>query len=101
MDKFPLNIKPSLKDTFQKLRYENNLSLLRKEIYDFILKGKEDDFFDFVIFDKRNNKDMKITQKMCEQVITELNELGWKTKLSYGDTGLFIYSSENPPTNAW
>ena len=101
MDKFPLNINPIHKDTFQKIRYENNLSILRQEIYNFILQGKEDDFFDFVIFDKKINKDMKTTKAMCEQIITELHELGWKTKLSYGNTGLFIYSSENPPSNAW
>ena len=101
MDKFSLNIKPENKDTFSELRYEKNINILRREIHDFIIEGKEDDFFDFVIFDKRINKDMKTTKKMCEQVITDLNELGWKTKLSYGDTGLFIYSSENPPTNAW
>ena len=101
MDKFSLNIKPENKDTFSELRYEKNINILRREIHDFIIEGKEDDFFDIVIFDKRINKDMKTTKKMCEQVITDLNELGWKTKLSYGDTGLFIYSSENPPTNAW
>ena len=101
MDNFPLNIKPENKEQFFEIKYQKNLSLLRKEIYDFILDAKEDDFFDLVIFDKRVNKDMKNTKMMCNQIVQELNYLGWKTKLSYGDTGLFIYSTENPPTNAW
>ena len=50
MDKFSLNIKPENKDTFSELRYEKNINILRREIHDFIIEGKEDDFFDFVIF---------------------------------------------------
>ena len=38
---------------------------------------------------------------MSEIIIKELEELGWKCKLSYGQTALFIYSTENPPPSCW
>jgi len=31
----------------------------------------------------------------------ELEELGWKCKKSFGQTALFIYSTENPPPSCW
>jgi hypothetical protein len=39
------------------------------------------------------NSDMK--SEILEKIIEELHVLGWKTLLSYGDTTLFIYNSDN------
>ena len=38
---------------------------------------------------------------MISELIPELLNLGWNCKLGYGDTGLFIYSTINPPSNWW
>lgn len=101
MDTFPDHLNPINKETFSKIRETNILKTLRKRVYDLILKGDENDFFDLVIFDKQNVNDISLTKKLGQIIIEELHSLGWKTKLSYGDTGLFIYSTENPPISAW
>jgi hypothetical protein len=45
--------------------------------------------------------DIEIIKKMANVVMDELSKKGWKCTLSYGDTALFIYSSDNPPTGCW
>ena len=40
-------------------------------------------------------------ENMTSKIIEELQELGWKCKTSFGGTGLFIYSTENPPPNCY
>lgn len=101
MDRFPNTIKPTHKDKFPKLLYNFNLSLMRMKIYHLVVKGDENQFFDLETFDTEHVKNMEITQQMWEQVSKELELMGWKTKLSYGDTGAFIYSSDKPPANCW
>jgi NAD-specific glutamate dehydrogenase len=101
MDNFPEHLKPSNKESFSDIRKTAILKILRKNIHDLVLKENENDFFDLVIFDKQNVNDISLTKNLVQIVIEELHNLGWKTKLSYGDTGLFIYSTENPPISAW
>ena len=38
---------------------------------------------------------------MINTTVKELKELGWNCKLSFGGTGLFIYSTENQPRGCW
>ena len=47
--------------------------------------------------DDRNHelyKDRKIKKELLDAIREELHQLGWKTKLLYGDTSLFIYDKE-------
>ena len=44
---------------------------------------------------------MNLTKQLVKEVIPELEKNGWKCKTSFGGTGLFIYSSENPPPNCF
>lgn len=103
MYEFPieLNIKNKTKLDFSSLNYERLLCLLRKEIYDLILGRKdENDYYDFDIFIcKYNCKHAK--DNLISKIIVELEEFGWKTQLSFGDTGLFIYSTEDKPSSCW
>lgn len=101
MESFPKHISPSNKENFTEIRKENLLRVLRNKIYELILKGNENDFFDLVIFDKQNVNNLSLTKNLLQTIIEELQNLGWKTKLSYGDTGLFIYSTEEAPASAW
>lgn len=39
--------------------------------------------------------------KMSSIIIKEIEYIGWKTKLTYGNTAMFIYSTENPPANCY
>ena len=44
---------------------------------------------------------IRSNQEQYEIVKSELVKLGWKCKTSFGGTGLFIYSTEEPPPSCW
>ena len=72
MQTFPDNFKPECIQDFKEILFQKNLGLLREEIYNLVLRGNENDFFDLVIFNKKVG-DMKSTMEMCNVVIEELN----------------------------
>lgn len=74
---------------------------MRKDVYELILKGNEDDFFSLTDFSQHYAQQADTTREMWDQIAKELESLGWKTKLSYGDTGAFIYSTDEPPPSCW
>lgn len=90
------------KDNFEQINYDRINNILRTDIYDLMISRKsENDYFDLDTFNIKNNVSMKTLQQMIKEIMNELGTLGWKTKLSFGDTGLFIYSSEEPPKSCW
>jgi hypothetical protein len=93
MNSFPKTFTPDY-DNSQILLYELNLCRLRKKIYEFVLREKEDDFFDLEKFRNNKAKNEKDMDKMTEVIRQELEGLGWKTKLIYGNTALAIYKGE-------
>jgi len=102
MNKFPeeLNINKTKLDFFN-LNYERLLCLLRQEIYDLIVGRKdENDYYDIDIFSSKYNCN-HLKDKLISEIILELKDLGWKTQLSFGDTGLFIFSTEEKPSSCW
>jgi hypothetical protein len=101
MNKFPENFRPENKDNFSEMRFNHLTDLMRKNIYHLVIKGNEKDFFDLEIFNRQHVGNIEITKKIASNLVDELHSLGWKTVYSYGDTGLFIYTSEEPPVNAW
>ena len=101
MDTFPNNLNTNNKKDFSNYLYDLNKNCLRKKIFTHILKEEEKDYFCLYSFDKKYVKNIEITKKMISELIPELLNLGWNCKLGYGDTGLFIYSTINPPSNWW
>ena len=101
MKEFPENIKSENKENFGLVNYDRILSLFRQEIYNHMLKGNENSLFDLDRFSRQNEEKIDTIQKMTQTIMEELTQKGWKTKLSYGDTALFIYTSENPPSGCW
>lgn len=102
MKNFPERLNVNNKQNFSKYNYTRNLCYLRKQIYELIIKENENDYFELDKFARNYLKNnMTIMLEMTEKIRQELKELGWNTKLSYGGTGLFIYSTENPPTNCY
>jgi hypothetical protein len=98
---FPKEISSKNKENFQVLNKERLLSLLRNDIYNLIISRQdENEYYSLDIFEITYNCKFFINE-IVTQIITELNELDWKTKLSFGDTGLFIYSTEEPPRSCW
>ena len=111
MNKFPAELNVENKDKFRSFNYKRLEKKFRNDIYEFLLNrkdikdkdgkyiGKDETEYFTLEFDKKYDKEE--THKIFWKIKEELESLGWKTKLSYGDTGLFIYSTENPPKNCW
>jgi hypothetical protein len=96
MNSFPLNLNVNEKTNFINMLYENLLSKLRNDIYENIIKENEEDYIDLALWYTKNNVNKKIRKNLIEKIISELESLGWKCKLAYGDTALFIYVNEIP-----
>ena len=101
MDIFDNNLNTKNKKDFSTVLYIINKRTLRKKIYFHILKEEEKDYFCIYTFDKKYVKNIEITRKMISELIPEIENIGWKCKLGYGETGLFIYSTKDPPINWW
>ncbi|GAF77758.1 unnamed protein product [marine sediment metagenome] len=102
MKSFPNKLLPTNKINFYSYRYNRVLCYFRKEIYEHMLKGDENNYFELDRFSKQYlDNDTNTLKKMTTRIIQELETLGWKCKTSFGDTGLFIYSSEDPPKSCW
>ena len=100
MQEFPKSLSTENTLQFSELLKDYYLQQMRQDIYIHILRNNQNDFFDIELFDRKYVKDIKVTDKFIEIMITELEHLGWKTFLGYGGTGLFIYDKEKP-TSAW
>lgn len=105
MKEFPSNLNVKNKDNFPVILYNRVSFYLRKEVYEHLIKIKcpenENSYFDIEKFNKKFLNDMDITQKIVSTITSELINLGWKCKLSFGGTALFIFSTEKPPPSCW
>lgn len=106
---FPDTIRVEKKEEFNTVLYSEIVESLRKQIYKHIIRNDENSYFDL---DKFNNRETRYTRKLSDNtkelldnattaVIEELEELGWKCKLSFGGTALFIYSTDELPESCW
>jgi hypothetical protein len=102
MNSFPELIRVENKNNFKSIYRDLILTLLRRDICLHILNNDENSFFDIEQFIKRYFDESKDDiSHFLDQMINELNELGWKCQISYGGTALFIYSGEKPPPSCW
>lgn len=99
MKVFPsiLNVKNN--DNFKQIHYNRVLCYLRKEIYEHIISKDENSYFEIDKFGLKYS--FQISDNMINIIIQELNLLGWKCKLSFASTALFIYSTLTPPPSCW
>ncbi len=97
MDKFPQTLAPGNSKTFAAELDRVVMELLRHDIYMHVLANAKDTFYDISSFKHAAHPRLK---QMVKQVQTELEALGWKTTLSYGDTALFVYTG-GMPINCW
>ena len=100
MKQFPSNLHADNKDNFPKINYARIKAYLRRDLYDHIISREEKDYFELDRFNKERLNNLDILNKMVKEIRGELTKLGWATQLSYGGTGLFVYSGE-PPANCF
>lgn len=101
MKGFPSHLNPENKENFSRYNYERTKCYLRRDLYEHIISHDENDYFALTDFIKDRKIDMNDIQKITNELIEELVKLGWKCKLSFGQTGLFIYSTTEPPSSCW
>lgn len=100
MREFPKKLHVDNKASFAQYYRDRVLCYLRRDLYEHILRSKEDEYFDLDRFNATHLIDLTITIELVNVVSTELMKLGWNCALSYGNTALFIYSGEKPK-NCW
>ena len=99
MLEFPTRLNVDNKDNFPQFKYERDMAYLRRNIYEFMLRRNETDFYALDTFAKECIVSPENLEKMLKVICDELQALGWKTKTEYGNTGLYIYSTEEHPTD--
>lgn len=102
MLEFPQVMHVENKDSFRQMYIRRVTCYLRQSIYEHVISEKENNYFSVDVF-MRTHKihDESEIASILSGVMSELRDLGWKCKLSFGGTGLFIYSSEKPPPSCW
>ena len=101
MNEFPSILNVKNKEKFPEIYYDRVLSYIRRDIYEHVIKEEENNYFDLDIFQKKYNLSTEVIDKIVQEIMKELENLGWNCKLSFADTGLFIYSTDKPPANCW
>lgn len=105
MDSFPCQLGPSHLSSFLVLKRQYELSQLRLRIFHFLVSQTKGGFSlkesssssslsssDTDMYSVRT-----IDPSLVSQLQSELSHLGWKTRLAYGNTTLFIYDPNHIP----
>lgn len=95
---FPTSLNINNKSNFLKLHRLRSQCYLRKDIYEHILSHSENEYYSL---DDFMAKKIPETNLIIDEIMAELKSLGWNVKLAFGGTGLFIYSTEQPPNNCY
>ena len=99
MKEFPSCFSVEHKAEFSRLNYDRLKCYLRRDIYEFVVGRKtEDDYFSIDEFNQNRVHDLDLCKKMLAEIILEIQAKGWKCCTSFGDTGLYIFSTEDPPS---
>lgn len=103
MDSFPSTLTPSdeNKSVLSQLNHSHWLRELRKEIFLYIVKQDDRDYFDLDAFNKRGPNSKITMEEMTGQILGELKDLGWGWTICYGGTGIYLHHPEKKPSHAW
>jgi hypothetical protein len=97
MKEFPERMNVKNCKVFNALNYDRVKQYMRKDIYEFVISRKtEDDYFELTRFNTVYLNDLNTAKLMIKELIPEIEQLGWKCKLGFGETGLFIFEKEVP-----
>jgi hypothetical protein len=101
MKAFPSTLSPANKEHFKQYSFIRQLAYMRKAIYELMITGDENNYFDMDTFCQLHSVNTTDCKDMVAVVITELEQLGWHCKTSFGCTGLFVYSTDDPPRSCF
>ena len=88
---------------FPLIFFNTKLSEFRKDIYNYMLsRDNENEYYDLDMWCRKNIKhNTDIMQDYVNIIKNELTNLGWNCKTSFGGTGLFVYSTDKPPSSCY
>jgi hypothetical protein len=91
------------KNNFPDMLDELNLSIMKNDILELLLRrrGDENQYFDMDHFNRNYVNDFEKTTGMVNKIAKELEENGWKCLIAMGGSALYIYSTENKPELCW
>ena len=99
MDKLPLEIHSSYIENFPNVKRNYVTASLRETVYKhLLLRANDNDYVDLDKFVQELDVGPSYITEIVADIRKELRKLGWKTALSYNDTGLFIFSGDKPPS---
>ena len=103
MNSFPNSICVENKSNFPGINIDRVTSIFREEIFTTLIRRKdENEYIDLDTFSRQYCGNKSSTMNMIlKKIREELHNLGWKTELSFGDSGLFIYSTDEKPASCW
>lgn len=93
MDRLPATLVPGNTKAFAAELDTYVERALREDVYAHVLANAKDAFYDLSSFRHATHPRLK---PMVKRIQGELEALGWKTTLSYGDTALFVYTGAMP-----
>lgn len=100
MKEFPKHLNVKYREKFAELHYNRIKCYVRKTIYEHVISSEFKDYYSLDEFCSSFHGKIDMIQKIVKELIPELEALGWTCKLSFGDTGLFIYTGDKPE-NLW
>lgn len=98
MKSFPKKLTPKNKDSFLLYKKNRDTCFFRKRVLEYMYSGSRDGI-DLTIegsnaYGSNASMEYSIDSSIVNTIREELHELGWKTKLCFGDTFLHIYSED-------
>jgi hypothetical protein len=99
----PIELDINNKTQFPLIFFNNKLRDFRKDIYEYMLnRENENEYYDLDLWCRKNIKhNTDIMHDYVNIIKNELINLGWNCKTSFGNTGLFIYSTDKPPSSCY
>lgn len=101
MKSFPQYIRVNNKKKFDSILNDKISYNIREKLVNFILNRNNDEKIYFELDYYKQNYNENEINKIIIKIMKELELLGWNCKLSYGQTALFIYSTDDPPSNCY
>ena len=101
MNGFNKFLKPENISKFPQYQEKMLRRKLREALTEFMLtRTSMNEYFALDTYARSNKIPAKMVDNINRKIIDELRGLGWTCTLSYGGTGLFIYSGDRP-TSCW
>lgn len=100
MKNFPSKLTPNNLPLFKSYYHKRLLCYLRRKIYEWMISPDfhENDNRCFSLQDFNSTLPISSYPKdTIDTIIKELNALGWKTRLAYGNSALFIHKEDENP----